>query len=164
MPLQFPHADINFTPFFLQLHRRLLQSPLQLQLVNWSSSSGAMASNVVAGSWVITMKPYPPFIVAWIQRHALQKHPEYRGENNSWYGMCSQISQISDKIPFTNVLIYIFTQSLWLVRCTYGYFVSFQVGVGEDVEGQTEEVRIVHQYWTRAKIVLCYPFIRNWHW
>ena len=47
MPLQFPHAEIHLTSFFLQLHRQLLQSPLQLQLVNRSSSSGAIGSIVL---------------------------------------------------------------------------------------------------------------------
>ena len=30
MPLQFPDAEMHTTSFFLQMHRRLLQSPLQL--------------------------------------------------------------------------------------------------------------------------------------
>ena len=46
IPLQFPHAEMHLTSFFLQLHRRLLQSPLQLQLMNFKSSSGAIESNV----------------------------------------------------------------------------------------------------------------------
>ncbi len=50
MPLQFPHADMHLTSFLLQLHRRLLQSSLQLQLVNRSSSSGAIGSSVGTGS------------------------------------------------------------------------------------------------------------------
>jgi hypothetical protein len=49
MPLQFPHAEIHLIPFFLQLQRRLLQSSLQLQLMNRSSSSGAMGSSVGTG-------------------------------------------------------------------------------------------------------------------
>ena len=46
MPLQFPHVEMHTTSFFLQMHRRLQQSPLQLQLMNFKSSSGAIGSNV----------------------------------------------------------------------------------------------------------------------
>ena len=49
--MQLQHAEMHFTPFFLQLHLRLLQSPLQLQVVNFSSSSGAMGSKVGIGSY-----------------------------------------------------------------------------------------------------------------
>jgi len=46
MPLQFWHAEMHLTSFFLQLYRQLLQSPLQLQLMNFKSSSAAIGSNV----------------------------------------------------------------------------------------------------------------------
>ena len=54
MPLQPLHAEMHFTPFFLQLHRRVLQSPVQLQLVNRSNSSGAIGSSVGIGSYPST--------------------------------------------------------------------------------------------------------------
>jgi len=57
--LQSLHAEMHFTPFFMQLHHRVLQSPVQLQLVNQSNSSGATGSSVGIGSypWTPTIHP-----------------------------------------------------------------------------------------------------------
>ena len=49
-PWQCPHAEMHFTLFFLQEHRFVEQSPLQLQLMNFTSLSGAIAPVMAIGS------------------------------------------------------------------------------------------------------------------
>ena len=48
MPLQAPQAEMHIV---FQLHRRSLQSPWQLQVVNFISFLGAMGSSVGIGSY-----------------------------------------------------------------------------------------------------------------
>ena len=49
VPLQLPQAKVHERPFFLQLHRRLLQSVVQPHLMTLSRSSGAGSKSVWIG-------------------------------------------------------------------------------------------------------------------